>query len=85
MYLFGAHVFAQYLTAFGLDITRITSVLDNDSKKQGNRLYGTPLLVNSPKILKDVQNPVVILKAGVYKNEIKEDILQNINAKSRFL
>jgi len=79
VYLFGAHVFAQYLFAFGLDTSRIVSLLDNDPKKQGKRLYGTSLMVQSPKVLRDVANPVVILKAGIYNQEIKEDILQTIN------
>jgi hypothetical protein len=83
--MFGAHVFAQYLIAFGLDTTRIVSLLDNDPKKQSKRLYGTGLLVLSPQILRDVANPFVILKAGVYNQEIKSDILNNINALTTFL
>ena len=79
VYLFGAHVFAQYLITFGLDISSIVSVLDNDPNKQGKRLYGTNLMVNSPKVLAELENPVVILKAGVYNQEIKADILNNIN------
>lgn len=79
IYLFGAHIFAQYLIAFGLDTTRIVSLLDNDPKKQGKRLYGTKLNVQSPKALQDVKDPIVILKAGVYNEEIKSDIIENIN------
>ena len=79
VYLFGAHVFAQYLIAFGLDTTRIVSLLDNDPKKHGKRLYGTSMMVQSPKKLKSESEPVVILKAGVYNDEIKKDILYNIN------
>ena len=79
VYLFGAHVFAQYLIAFGLDITKIVSLLDNDPRKQGKRLYGTSLMVQSPKVLHDIANPAVILKAGIYNEEIKADILSNIN------
>lgn len=85
VYLFCAHVFAQYLIAFGLDTTRIVSLLDNDPQKQGKRLYGTRLTVCSPKVLRDVKEPVVILKAGVYNKEIKEDILGNINPDVLFL
>jgi hypothetical protein len=85
IYLFGAHVFAQYLIAFGLDTSRIVSLLDNDPKKQGKRLYGTSLTVQSPKVLREVERPVVILKAGVYNQEIKEDILGNINKAVTFL
>ena len=85
VYLFGAHVFAQYLIAFGLDTSKIACLLDNDVNKQGRRLYGTNLLVRSPACLRDVDSPYVILKAGVYNQEIKEDILKNINAHVRFL
>lgn len=85
IYLFGAHVFSQYLLAFGLDQNRIGCIIDNDSKKQGRRLYGTKLSVNSPDILKDKNNVAVILKAGVYNNEIKSQILEKINQKVIFL
>ncbi len=78
-YLFSAHIFSQYLIAFGLDTKKIASVLDNDSKKQGKRLYGTSLYVESPKILKGKSNIAVIIRAGVFQNEIKKDILDNIN------
>lgn len=84
IYLFGAHVFAQYLIEFGLDTSRIICLLDNDTNKQGKRLYGTSLLVESPKILSDVDNPIVILKAGVYNQEVSNDILNNINPSTIF-
>jgi hypothetical protein len=85
VYLFGAHVFAQSLIGFGLDQSRIVSLLDNDSQKQGRRLYGTKLMVQSPSVLRDVKSPCVILKTGVYNKEIKEDILSNINPNVEFL
>lgn len=84
VYLFGAHVFAQYLLAFGLDSSKIICLLDNDVKKHGKRLYGTNLQVQSPKILSNDSNPVIILKAGVYNEEIKRDILENINPGALF-
>lgn len=84
IYLFGAHVFSQYLIAFGLDVNNIVCLLDNDPHKQDKRLYGTSLFVKSPAILHDVDSPVVILKAGVYNKEIKNDILKNINSKVEF-
>jgi hypothetical protein len=84
VYLFGAHVFAQYLISFGLDTSRIVCLLDNDPKKQSKRLYGSSLFVGSPKILKNENTPVVILKAGVYNDEIKKDILENINPQTIF-
>lgn len=86
LYLFGAHIFSQYLISFGLNVTRLDCIIDNDSNKQGKRLYGTSLKVFSPNILnKDDSDPVVILKAGVYNQEIKKDILENINSKTIFL
>jgi hypothetical protein len=84
IYLFGAHVFAQYLIAFGLETSRVVCLLDNDPKKHGKRLYGTDLQVASPKILRDVKQPVVILKAGVYNDEIRKDIVDNINPETEF-
>ena len=48
-------------------------------------LYGTNLKVNSPKILSDSLNPMVILKAGIYNDEIKKDILENINPNTTFI
>jgi len=84
IYLFGAHIFSQHLIAFGLDTSKIICLLDNDPNKQGKRLYGTNLKVESPKILKDIKNPVIILKAGAYNNEIIDDILNNINPNTIF-
>lgn len=85
LYLFGAHIFSQYLINFGLNINDIKCILDNDRNKQGKRLYGTNLKVFSPIILKEEEQPTVILKAGVYTNEIKDDIIRNINSQTIFL
>ena len=85
VYLFGAHIFSQYLIESGLDSNRIISLLDNDPNKHGKRLYGTSLMVQSPKVLRTVKNPIVILKAGVYNQEIKDDIFQNINSAVAYL
>lgn len=85
IFLFGAHIFAQTLLAFGLDTDKIICLLDNDSNKHGRRLYGTKLKVASPKILAEESNPIVILKAGAYSNEIKYDILSNINQNTEFI
>ena len=85
IYLFGAHVFSQYLIQCGLSVNKIDYLLDNDVKKQDKRLYGTSLEVKSPNILIDKLNPLIILKAGVYSNEIKRDILNNINSSAIFL
>jgi hypothetical protein len=85
IYLFGAHVFAQHLLVMGLNSEKIVCLLDNDENKQGRRLYGTKFYVQSPKFLGAVENPVVILKAGIYNDEIKKGILDNINERTIFL
>jgi len=42
------------------------------------------MMVESPKILADVVNPIVILKAGIYNQEVSDDIVKNINSTSIF-
>ena len=85
VYLFGTHVFSQYLISFGLDTSNIVYLLDNDIRKEGKRLYGTSLTSKSPKILKDIPNALVILRVGVYNEEVKKDILANINPNIIFI
>lgn len=78
VYVFGAHIFAQYLFAFGLDQTKIVSLLDNSGLKKEKRLYGTNLLVHGPEILKGKGKVGVVLKVGIYRDEILEQ-LKKIN------
>ena len=59
--------------------------LDNDETKQDKRLYGTNLIVSSPKILEGVKNPKIILCVATYKKEIESDILTNINKDAIFI
>ncbi|KKS56019.1 MAG: hypothetical protein UV20_C0018G0007 [Candidatus Magasanikbacteria bacterium GW2011_GWA2_42_32] len=79
VYLFGAHIFSQYLLFFGLKTEKIISILDNSATKQGKRLYGTKYKVESPKYLAGRGPLNIILKAGPFDDEIKKDILENIN------
>jgi SAM-dependent methyltransferase len=84
-YLFGAHVFSQYLIKFGLNTSKLKCILDNDKLKQTKRMYGTDILVDSPKVLAEDILPVIIVRAGSFTDEIRLDILQNINQKTIFL
>lgn len=84
-FLFGGHIFSQYLIMFGLNCDKIEFILDNSPLKQEKRLYGTNLIVKSPKILSNYKKATVILKAGLYDKEIKDDILNNINDKVSFI
>ncbi|GHU04130.1 hypothetical protein FACS1894205_1830 [Alphaproteobacteria bacterium] len=79
IYLFGAHIYSQFLIALGLDASKIKCVLDNDKKKHGKRLYGTDLMTFSPECLSGVTKAAVILSAAAYNDEIKSGILNNIN------
>lgn len=85
IFLFGAHIFSQQLLSLGLDEKHIISIIDNDNCKCGKRLCGSHLIVESPQILRNCKSPVVILKMGAYSNEIRNDILNNINSSTEFL
>tara|TARA_R110002020_G_scaffold262166_6_gene476633 strand:- start:2625 stop:3788 length:1164 start_codon:yes stop_codon:yes gene_type:complete len=85
IYLFGAHVFSQYLINLGLNTKNVLGVLDNDPNKHHKRLYGTSLKVMSPEILKNKKDAIVILKAGVYTEEIRKQIIEQINSNVRFI
>ncbi len=80
VYVFGAHIFAQYLFEFGLNKQKIVSLLDNSSLKQGKRLYGTPFMVQSPEVLEGKGVVGVVLKVGIYRDEIFKQ-LKKINSK----
>ena len=84
-YVFGAHIFTQYLIKFGLNLKGINTVLDNDTNKQNSRLYGTELMVNAPDIIRDTDRPMIVLRAGHYNSEIKKQILTKINKGAIFI
>jgi hypothetical protein len=80
-FLFGAHVFSQTLFSMGLKCN-VKCILDNDKDKQGKRLYGTNLTVKDVGVISDYKYPKVIVRAGVYTLEIKEQLLKiNPNVK----
>lgn len=78
-FIFGCHISTQYLISIGVDINNIVYFLDNSKNKQNNFLYGYDVLVKSPNIISDYENPVVLVThTSVYKNEISEQ-LKKIN------
>jgi len=83
VFIFGAHIFSQFILNLGLDEDSVVYVLDNDTTKHGKRLYGTDLLVESPEILKEYDSPKVVLRGGIYTEEIKQSIVA-INSKTVF-
>ncbi len=74
VYLYGAHIFSQYLIAFGLNMEKIVGILDNSVEKNKKKLYGTNLVVEFPSIIQNNNKVCVILKAASYQNEIKEQL-----------
>lgn len=86
IYLFGAHAVSQYLISYGLNTDKIKFILDNDINKLNTRLCGSNLRVTSPlQELSNQKSSMVILRSGTFNNEIKHDILNNINNKIIFI
>jgi hypothetical protein len=78
VFIFGAHIFTQYLTYLGLNPQKIQCILDNSDLKCGKRLYGNELTVQNPSAIKGLKDPLVIVKAGQYQDEV-ESQLREIN------
>ena len=49
-------------------------MLDNDPAKQGLRLYGTPLPVRPPAVLRSAGPAAVIVRATHYTAEIEDQL-----------
>ena len=75
VFLFGAHAFSQFLVGYGLDVSRVVSILDNDPAKHGKRLYGTRFMIQGTNALKEARRPVVVLRTGAYREEIVQGLL----------
>ena len=82
IYIFGAHIFSQFYLVNGLHNCQIDGVLDNDKRKQGQRLYGSNLSVFDPEVIVDDTEPIVIMKVGSYKEEIAEQLIKLNNSVS---
>jgi len=78
VFLFGAHIFSQYLLNQGLKSNKIVAILDNSEIKRGRRLYGTKFIIDSPEAIKGIKSVAVILKAGAYQDEVRRQ-LKSIN------
>ena len=50
-----------------------------------NDWFTSGFIIYSPKILNEIKEPYVIIKAGVYTQEIKDDIINNINPSAIFI
>lgn len=75
IYLFGGHVFSQFLITLGLQTSNIKCILDNSHLKHNTRLYGSDLVIKSPKEIEISNNSAIILKVGGYKEEITNGLI----------
>lgn len=76
IFLFWAHIFSQYLFWFWLNKDKISCILDNSDLKNGKRLYWTPFTVQKPWIVQWKSKVAVILKAAIYQEEIRKQLLE---------
>ena len=76
VFVFGANIFSQILINFGLEEEQIINIIDNDKTKQKYNLYGTNVEIVSPNVIKDYDNPTIIVKAGIYTQEICSQLLK---------
>ncbi len=75
-FLFGAHIFSQFLISRGLKWSNFNCILDNSKLKKNKRLYGTKLKVVGPQVIKKIKNPKVLLNAGAYNLEIRKQLYE---------
>lgn len=77
-FIFGAHIFSQYLLKMGLKENNFSYVLDNSKDKFRKRLYGTNISIEKPGIIKKIKKPIVLVNMGQYQLEV-ESQLKKIN------
>lgn len=84
LFLFGAHFFSSFILNLGIDENQIISILDNNKNKWNKRLYGTNLSITNPDVLRNLESPQIIVRSGIYTEEIKNKLL-NINDSCVFI
>jgi SAM-dependent methyltransferase len=84
-FVFGAHVFLQYIIGAGLDQNSIDGILDNNPKKHGERLYGTHLRVINPNTFSFDQPASVVVPMASYELEVIEGLAPKLPSGSRLL
>lgn len=74
VFLFGAHIFSQFLIYLGINQENLVSILDNSAYKEGKRLYGTKFNITKPESIRSFKKPNVIIFAGQYQDEIERQV-----------
>ncbi len=83
-FIFGAHIFSQYLVRMGLNENNFSNVLDNSKDKYKKRLYGTNLIVENPNIIKKINKPIILVNMGQYQLEVEKQ-LKKIHKKIKII
>lgn len=76
VYMFGGHIFSQFLLNTGLNNDRIACILDNSTEKENKRLYGTSKMIRLPEFIKDQKDIAIIIKAGQYQSEVVQQFTE---------
>ncbi len=85
IYIYGAHVNTQFYLYNGIDNNKIKGIIDNSKNKKNQILYGTDKVVNTPDIIRNMDECIVICShTGVYYNEISKQ-LKKLNKKIEIL
>tara|TARA_R110001632_G_scaffold144493_1_gene261009 strand:- start:956 stop:1987 length:1032 start_codon:yes stop_codon:yes gene_type:complete len=74
-YIFGCHVTTQNLIHFGLDLDTVFGILDNDPSKQNKFLYGTGIMTFCPEVIKEQTDVCVLVRMGIYTEEIVKGLI----------
>ena len=76
-FIFGCHISTQSILSMGIDTKDIINFLDNSIDKQNKFLYGYDIKVESPNIIANIDEPVVMIShTSVYKTEIEKQLKQ---------
>lgn len=78
-YIWPCSMHTIYLFAMGLDSNKVTAIVDNDSHKIGQYLYGSkkPCL-SFQSVLENPKESIVLLNGGCYNSEIQKENYDHI-------
>ena len=82
IYIWPCSIHTIFLTVFGLNMDKITSVLDNSPLKINKKIYGlNKLCLDFKEILQKNKQSIIILNGGVFNKEV-ENLLVNTQIKT---
>ena len=79
IYIMPSHYIGQAAYLSIINRSNIIGFLDNDKNKIGQRLYGTPLYIQHPDIIKDIECTILLVNNPYYDEMYKQIQLINPN------